>query len=398
MTRPGLRLSPLWIGILAAMASPVIAQQPPDIVQSDSNANTAMGSNALSSNTTGKWNTASGASVLLRNTTGSGNTASGVNALTSNTGGSGNTATGVSALTSNTTGSSGTAFGASALFSNISGSNNAAFGYGVLVANTTGSNNMASGYQAMNFNTTGNNNTASGWNALLVNSTGSNNTAMGAEALYSNSTGNANIAVGYLAGFNLTGSNNIDIGNMGVAAESGTIRIGARSSQTQAFIAGIWGSPVRGNAVYVSPYGQLGVIVSSERYKTDIATMGPRTDKLDQLRPVTFRMKNEPQGPLQYGLVAEEVEKVYPELVIHNEDGSIEGVRYEELAPMLLNEVQQQRRTLTAQAERLAAQEERLAAQARQLETIQLRVAQVMQLEPSVQASLAGRVTVSRPE
>jgi hypothetical protein len=214
-----------------------------------------------------------------------------------------------------------------------------------------------------------------------------------------NSTGNANIAVGYLAGFNLTaGSNNIEIGNLGVATDNGTIRIGARGQQTQAFIAGIWGSQVRGNAVYVSPYGQLGVVVSSERYKTDIATMGPTTDKLDQLRPVTFRLKNEPQGPLQYGLVAEEVEKVYPELVLHNEDGSIEGVRYEELGPLLLNEVQQQRRTLTAQAERLAAQEERMAAQARQLETIQLHVAQVMQREASVRASLVERVTVSRSD
>ena len=96
----------------------------------------------------------------------------------------------------------------------------------------------------------------------------------------------------------------------------------------------------------------------------------------------------EPQGPRQYGLTAEEVEKVYPELVIRNDDGGIEGVRYEQLAPMLLNEVQQQQRMLTTQAQRLDAQEEQIAAQARQLEVMQLQVARVMELERTVRASL----------
>ena len=114
--------------------------------------------------------------------------------------------------------------------------------------------------------------------------------------------------MGYNAGTNLTtGSNNVDIANIGLAGESGVIRIGARGVQTQAFIAGIWGTRVTGSAVYISSSGQLGVLASSERYKTDIQAMGGSTDRLDQLRPVTFRLKNEPEAPVQYGLIAEEV-------------------------------------------------------------------------------------------
>ena len=425
--------SPLFLSLLAAVAAPVLAQQPPDVVQSDvygntamgsnalwlnttSNANTAAGSNALFHNTTGSsntavgqtaltsnttasantavgaqamwanttgyWNTAAGASALQNNTTGAANIAIGVNALAYNTAGSGNTAVGVSSLNVNTA-SNNTGLGADALFANTTGTGNTAAGGSALSSNTTGSSNSSCGYQALAFNTTGNNNAASGTNALLANSTGSNNTATGTDALYSNSAGSGNIAVGYESGYNLTGNNNIDIGNIGVAGENGVIRIGARTTQTQAYIGGIWGSRVTGSlaAVYVTPYGQLGVQLSSERYKTDVATMGSSTDKLDQLRPVTFRLKDEPQGEVRYGLIAEEVDKVYPELVIRGDNGSIEGVRYEELAPMLLNEVQQQQHAL-------AAQQQRIEAQARQLETMQQHMAEVLELERSVRASL----------
>ena len=99
---------------------------------------------------------------------------------------------------------------------------------------------------------------------------------------------------------------------------------------------------VTGAAVYVTSTGQLGVLASSERYKTAVTSMGSRTEKLRQLRPVTFHLKTDPKGDVQYGLIAEEVAKVYPELVIRDSAGRVEGVRYEELAPMLLNEVQRQ--------------------------------------------------------
>ena len=112
------------------------------------------------------------------------------------------------------------------------------------------------------------------------------------------------------------------------------------------FVAGIESTKVTGNAVYVTAGGKLGVLASAERYKTAIESMGSNTDKLLRLRPVTFHLKNEPNGAVQYGLIAEEVNKIYPELVIHDEAGAIQGVRYDELAPMLLNEVQKQQAQL----------------------------------------------------
>ena len=168
------------------------------------------------------------------------------------------------------------------------------------------------------------------------------NTASGGGALSSNTTGSNNIAAGYQAGFHLTtGNNNIDIGNVGVAGESNIIRIGTKGTHKAAVIAGINTSQVTGSAVYVTTSGRLGVLASSERYKIAITPIGQSTEKLQQLRPVSFHLKADPKGVLQYGLIAEEVDKVYPELVIRDEGGKIQGVRYDELAPMLLNEVQQ---------------------------------------------------------
>jgi hypothetical protein len=127
-------------------------------------------------------------------------------------------------------------------------------------------------------------------------------------------------------------------------------RIGKPGSQTSVYIAGIESAQVTGGAVYVTSKGQLGVLASSERYKTTIVPMGARTEKLKQLRPVSFHLKTDPNGVVQYGLIAEEVDRVYPELVIHDDAGKIHGVRYDELAPMLLNELQRQQQTLAAQA------------------------------------------------
>ena len=127
------------------------------------------------------------------------------------------------------------------------------------------------------------------------------------------------------------GRYNIEIGNVGTATDGGTIRIGTSSHQSSAYIAGIANTTVAGSAVYITAAGQLGVLASSERYKTKIATMGSSSEKVKELRPVTFHLKSDPKAGRQYGLIAEEVAKVYPELVIRGDKGQIEGVRYEEL-------------------------------------------------------------------
>ena len=277
---------------------------------------------------------------LYSNATGIENTAVGNTALTSNTTGNTNTASGISALYANTTGSRNNASGAYAMYNTTSSDNNA-MGYVAMYANTTGTLNNAVGNFSLRYNTTGNNNNAVGYAALYQNTTGSNNNAQGFYALQANTTGSNNTAIGEYAGYNLTtGSNNIDIGNRGVAGESGVIRIGSSASAT--YIAGIYGTSVSGNAVMVNSSGQLGVVASSERFKTAIVPMGSNTARLEQLRPVTFKLKTDAKGTVQYGLIAEEVARVYPELVIRDEQGRIDGVRYDELAPMLLNEVQKQ--------------------------------------------------------
>jgi hypothetical protein len=392
--------------LLAALASAgAWATQPPDVVDTDANGNTAMGGNALLSLTTGLYNTAVGGHALVANSSGVDNTAVGLNALYNNTADA-NTAVGFAALASNTSGTLNSAVGAGALFHNTSGSNNSALGQNALFSNTTGLFNTASGTESLQATTTGQYNTASGFQSLYSNSTGDGNTAVGAtallsntsaynnsafgsaalhgnttgtqnngfgayslhqntggsnnvavgySALYKNTSGSSNVALGLNAGYNLTtGSNNIDISNEGAAGDSGTIKIGAPSTQTKTFIAGIATAKVTGAAVYVTSSGQLGVLASSERYKTAIAPMGAKTGRLQQLRPVTFHLKTDPQGAVQYGLIAEEVDKVYPELVIRDDKGVIQGVRYDELAPMLLNEVQQQKAQLRAMQQQVA--------------------------------------------
>jgi trimeric autotransporter adhesin len=187
---------------------------------------------------------------------------------------------------------------------------------------------------------------------LSQNTTGNQNVALGQQALANNTSGGNNIGIGLLGGFNLTtGSGNIDIGNRGVAAESNTIRIGIQGIQKKTFIAGISGTAVGGSAVVVNATGQLGIVVSSARYKRDIHDMDAASSNLMKLRPVTFRYKEDPKGERQYGLIAEEVGRLYPELVSYDADGKVVSVRHHELVPMLLNETQKQAR----QIERLNA-------------------------------------------
>jgi hypothetical protein len=270
----------------------------------------------------------------------SNNTAVGANALSQNSAAD-NTASGYSALYSNSTGTSNSAIGFESLYANSTGNQNTASGFRALFRNTA-DDNSALGYAALLDNTTGDRNSALGSQALF-HSGGTGNDAVGYQALYGNTTGNYNVAIGYQAGYyQTTGSQNIYIGNLGLAGENGTIRVGTAGQQIGAFVAGIETTKLTGSAVYVTASGQLGVLASSERYKTAIEPMGAKTEKLQRLRPVSFHLKTDPIGVVQYGLIAEEVAKVYPELVIRDENGRIDGVRYDELAPMLLNEVQKQ--------------------------------------------------------
>ncbi len=298
--------------------------------------NTALGGQALFSNTTGSYNTATG-SQALKNNTGDDNTADGFQALAFNTGDF-NAATGWRALFSNTIGDQNTANGYKALYHNTTGSANTANGGNALLSTTTGGGNTATGVGALSSNTGGSFDTAYGFNALFTGASGGFNTAIGALALEAN-TGFGNIALGISAGDNLTtGDNNIDIGNEGVAAESDTIRIGTGQSAT--FIAGISGVAISGPAVVVNSSGQLGVAPSSKRFKDEIKPMDKASEALLALRSVTFRYKHEidPKGTPQFGLVAEEVAAVNPDLVVRNDQGEVYTVRYEAVNAMLLNE------------------------------------------------------------
>jgi hypothetical protein len=310
--------------------------------------NTASGSGALFSNTTAGANTAAGYQSLYSNTTGTNNLADGSAALYGNTTGNGNTAGGSQALYSNTTASGNTAEGVQSLYSNTTGSDNTGSGFQALNSNITGSNNTASGYQTLYSNTTASDNTASGYQALYGNTTGNGNTAGGFQALISNTSGSNNIAIGYNAASTVAGenSNNIHIGSVGASGDNGTVRIGTNGTQTSFFVAGVRGVTTGDNnavAVMIDSNGQLGTISSSRRFKEDIRNMGDASESLMRLRPVTFRYKqpfDDGSRPIQYGLIAEEVAEVYPNLVAHSPDGRIETVKYQVLGPMLLNEVQ----------------------------------------------------------
>jgi Chaperone of endosialidase len=266
------------------------------------------------------------------------------------------------------TGSFNSASGASALQANTTGSNNTAIGYAALQLNTSGDGNTATGHLALQKNSNGVNNAAYGDAALANETTGGNNTAIGNAALQNITTGISNIGIGFGAGFSLKAdsSQNIDIGNAGFVGDSDTIRIGTVGVQFLAYIQGIYNAPalVNGAAVFVEPDGRLGTNPSSRRYKDDIADMNAASNALMQLRPVTFHYKSDhnPAGPtLQYGLVAEEVAEVYPGLVAHSADGQVQGVMYQFLAPMLLNEYQNQQRTIDAQAWAIRSQTMRIA-------------------------------------
>ena len=287
-----------------------------------------------------------------------GNTVQGEDALIANTTGTRNTAIGFQALLNNTTGLENTAIGHAALYFNTTGSVNTAVGANALQDNTTGNGNTATGDSALLENTTGTDNTAIGI-GTLSNSNGNRNTAIGFDALGNNTTGNSNIALGYGAGVSLTtGSNNIDIGNIGQPGESNSIRIGKIGTQTNTHIAGISGATVpTGVAVIVDSSGHLGTSISSGRFKEAIKPMDKASEAILALKPVSFRYKKEldPDGIPQFGLVAEEVEKVNPDLVARDNQGKPYTVRYEAVNAMLLNEFIKARCQIESQQKQIDA-------------------------------------------
>ena len=325
-------------------------------------------------------NTFLGDGALLNNTIGFGNTAIGFQSLYSNATGGANTATGSGALELNTTGVNNTANGYGALHSNTTGNNNAANGLFALYFNTVGFQNTANGVSALYFNTTGHRNTANGHQALLSNRTGINNTADGSQALYHN-TGSDNVGLGFNAGNNLTtGSGNVCIGSgvLGVAGESNTTRI-----------KNVYSSVASGRAVYVNSDNKIGTLVSSRRFKNEIKTMDKVSEAILALKPVTFRYKKEiePNGAIMFGLIAEEVEKVDPDLVSRNEKGEAETVRYDAVNTMLLNEFLKEHK----KTEKLEATVASLIA------TVKEQAAQIQKVSAQLEASKPAPQVVNNP-
>jgi len=292
------------------------------------NQNTATGLRALTSDTNGGYNTGTGAYSLFSNTSGFFNSATGAYSLANNTDGNYNTAVGYGALYRNTADGN-TAIGFGALFVNTTGASNVAVGFDALNKNTTGSRNTANGARALLHNITGDDNTANGYQALASNTTGASNTANGVQALVNNATGASNTALGVFAGDGVTTADNvIAIGTAGANVNN------------SCFIGNIFNATASGGtAVFVNSAGQLGTATSSRRYKKEIKAMEQASEAILSLKPVTFHYKSDPAaaGP-QFGLIAEEVAEVNPDLVVRDENGGIYTVRYDAVNAMLLNE------------------------------------------------------------
>jgi len=342
--------------------------------------NTAEGQNALLSRSTGGFNTALGWFSVKSLTTGSFNTGVGAGTLVLNTGDQ-NTAVGTAALLLNTAGTNNTAVGAAALLNNS--------GFTVDAPNGgPGSANTAVGARALFGNTTGFGNTANGAEALSNNTTGGGNTATGAFALNINTTGNSNIALGFSAGANITGDDNIDIGSTGGLSESGTIRIGQSGSQTSTFIAGIRGvttSIADAIPVMIDSGGQLGTASSSRRFKNEIKPMDNTSESILALKPVTFHYKGDKTGTSQFGLIAEQVAEVNPDLVVRDENGEIYTVRYDAVNAMLLNEFLKEHCKNEEQEATIARQQKQIEALAVGLQKVS---AQLEVIRPAPQTAL----------
>jgi hypothetical protein len=345
--------------------------------------NTAEGQSALLHLAGGTYNTALGWSSLGFNVTGTFNTAIGAGALLANTADQ-NTATGAGALLGNTEGIDNTADGAFALLSNTTGFENTAIGFDALSSNTEGFDNTADGARALGRNS-GDDNTADGARALGRNS-GDGNTAVGGNALDNNTTGFANIALGYNAGINVTTANNV-------------ICIGADGNNVDnaCYIGQIFGATsLNGTAVFINSNGRLGTMTSSARFKDEIKPMEQASEALFALKPVTFRYKKDidPAGTPQLRLVAEDVEKVNPDLVVRDKEGKPYTVRYEAVNAMLLNEFLKEHREVAELKSIVVEQRKGMAAMAAQLKE---QAAQIQRVSVQLEASKPAPQVVNNP-
>jgi hypothetical protein len=354
--------------------------------------NTATGAGALFSNTTGTQNSANGAFALFSNTTGATNTATGAAALLSNTEGIENTATGFQALFSNTEGIENTANGVFALFSNTEGGFNTALGVDALLRNTTGSGNTANGAEALNSNTEGFNNTANGFAALGNNTIGDHNTANGVSALALNTEGSNNTALGELAGIGVTTASNVICIGAGVdgANVSDSCFIGnIRDVQT---------ANADAIPVLIDSAGQLGTISSSRRFKKEIKPMDKASEAILALKPVTFHYKSDTTETPQFGLIAEEVAGINPDLVVRDENGEIYTVRYDAVNAMLLNEFLKEHRKVQEQEATITQLKKDFRATVAQLATrLDEQAAQLQKVSKEAEASKARPQMVNNP-
>ncbi len=427
--RPSLRRGFFLISLVLVCfgLAPMAQAVGPDTDGAITGSNNGEGIGVLVSRTGGVWNTGTGFEALNHLTAGNQNTATGLRALNSDINGGYNTATGVYSLFSNTSGFFNSATGAYSLSNNITGNHNTATGYGALYrntaddntangfgalfVNTTGVNNVAVGFQALNQNSTGGDNNAVGHNALAANtvgtfnnahgrgalrfSNGDQNNALGDEAMFNNTTGSFNTAIGDDAlDNNVDGNSNVAIGDeagTGLGASvSNCIAIGVPGAgpfavlDNTCFIGSIFDQPVSDvgtqEAVFVDQFNVVGISASSRRFKHDIQPMDKASEAILALKPVTFKYNADKNGRTQYGLIAEEVATVNPDLVVQHKDGEISTVRYEQVNAMLLNEflkehkkvqslettvAQQQKgmEVLTAQLKEQAAQIQKVSAQ-----------------------------------
>ena len=324
--------------------------------------NTAVGAYSLFRDTAANFNTGVGAAVLLSNTADE-NTAIGAGALLSNTTGAGNTASGAFALLNNSGGDHNTANGWHALLSNTTGAGNTATGFNALNSNTQGQSNTADGLATLFLNTTGQSNTAVGFAALQFNSEGNQNTAIGGQSLTANTTGRRNVALGFSAGQNVVSAENVICIGYGISGEN---------VSDSCYIGNIFNkASVGGAAIYVNANGKLGISTSSRRFKEQITPMEEASEALFALKPVTFRYTKEidSAGTSQFGLVAEDVENVNPDLVVRDKEGKAYSVRYDQVNAMLLNEFLKDHRKVEEQSRKLQQQETTMARQRKDFET-----------------------------
>jgi hypothetical protein len=346
------------------------------------NFNTSVGAFSLLSNTAND-NTAIGAGALLVNTTGHDNTAGGFETLLFNTTGTFNTATGETALWANTIGSDNTADGAAVLYSNISGNDDTGTGSTALYNNTTGSENTANGAGALFSNTTGGGNLADGFGALVNNTIGSDNTGLGYEAGQNLTSGSQNVIVGYQSGSGVVTANNVICIGANVAGADIT---------NSCYIGNVYGGDATGGLpVYVTSDGRLGAAnpatASSLRFKEGIKPINNGSDAILALKPVTFRYKKQidPTGRAQFGLVAEEVEKVNPDLVVKDKEGKPYSVRYDAVNAMLLNEFLKEHKMVQEQGAIIARQQKQIDALAAGLEKVNAQLEMVWPVPQVVQ-------------